>query len=673
MTMDAASWMDEVMTDASWARRVAGALLGDPTAADDALQDAWVKSGGTRLDNQRGWVRTVVANALRDRRRGEQRRRKREEAAMLPAAAISPEELLGRLEVHKTLARLVTDLDEPARQVVLLHYFEGLSLVQIASMMGAPPGTVRWRLMTALERLRERLEKRYGDERRDWRAVLSPLLAPPTTAAPVSPAPNAAPVAQTPNAAPARPAAGRGRLWAGAVAAAVVATAIGVALRRSPATRPAREAASAAGEEPPRSGGRPPMPRGPRARPVALAATALPVPCPQEEATRTRDLEAARNALDYYLSPKAIWSDAGDGPNLRAKVAIEPVVGRVLDDRGAPAQGRSLECRATSCLATVIEPWPPTPSWVNHQPSDAAARALDERARTVQLTGPERKPRPDGSAYAETTLWIRLNDPSGAPARAAPPPFPSSLLPSGGIAAPDSVAGRARTEECRARLAELDRGVETLRRRAVREVAAEVLYDRERRDPALTGKLQQKVDGALARAATNDSLVQLAVDCRGVVCQIAPPQGARIPEQLVRDVVAEIASSYEIERGSFSNRNGRLSAPGYLVLSPRGAGREGKGVLKTFLMRLHDEVEDCRQRFTAVGSLTARFVLPGTGEVNDDGIPARISFRLSGPAAGSPLAACLQERIAAAAAGFTVPPGVSRADASKTIDLKENP
>ena len=67
MTIDAASWMQEVMCDASWTRRLAGALLGDKGAADDAFQEAWLKTAKAArpvLDNRRGWVRAIVANTL---------------------------------------------------------------------------------------------------------------------------------------------------------------------------------------------------------------------------------------------------------------------------------------------------------------------------------------------------------------------------------------------------------------------------------------------------------------------------------------------------------------------------------------------------------------------------------------------------------------------------------
>ena len=178
-TAQARDWMNDLMADAAWTRRLATSLLGDPDAAEDARQDAWLKTRGQRtrdLDNPRGWVRTVFANALRSQRRAQLRRRSREQVALaVSEAAPSPEELLGRLEVQKTLATLVTGLEEPGRQMVLLHYYEGLTSVQIAAATGAPAGTVRWRLKAALAELRTQLERHYGPRERDWRLALLPL------------------------------------------------------------------------------------------------------------------------------------------------------------------------------------------------------------------------------------------------------------------------------------------------------------------------------------------------------------------------------------------------------------------------------------------------------------------------------------------------------------------
>jgi RNA polymerase sigma factor (sigma-70 family) len=665
MNTDTASWMEQAMGDAAWTRRLAGALLGDPGAADDALQEVWLKTEGAvdgAVGDRRGWLRTVVANSLRDRRRSERRRQARERTVPAPAAGLSPEELVGKLEVHRVLVALLAELAEPARQVVLLHYFEGVPLVEIARITGAPAGTVRWRLKTALEELRGRLDRRYGEEKRDWRAMLAPLL--PMAAG--APAPGANP-ARSPDA-PAgesRPGPQRGVWLAVITSVAVVVLLSSLALRSSRRRSEEREALAA--PVPAAPGGPAGRGRGPGGtRPVALAAAAVAAPCPEQIAARTRDLEAARHALAYHLSPQAVWTDASEAANPAARAALWPLVQRALDERGAPVLGRTFECKATACLATVVEEWPPTPPWVHKKVSEATDRALAARARVMTLDGPARRARPDGSVGAETKLWLRLNDPGGAPADAVAPSLPPAILPSGRLAR-DEGNDRARTEECRARLAELDRGADDLRRQALRYVTGAVLYANEAPDGSLTARLQAELDRKLASAG-----VKLAVDCHGPVCQLAPRPGERPPGDAVKEAVVGLADGWDLERVDFSTRNGRFERAGYLVLVPRpGDGRDGEVLLKAFAAKLmHDpHMNGCRERLPATGALTIHFMLPAAGQPNDDGVQGRISFRLSGPGADTPFAACLREQLAAAVARVTLPDGVRGGEMSKTIDL----
>ena len=46
------------------------------------------------------------------------------------------------------------ELDEPYRTTLLLRYGEMLSSVEIARRQQVPAGTVRWRLKSAVDRLR---------------------------------------------------------------------------------------------------------------------------------------------------------------------------------------------------------------------------------------------------------------------------------------------------------------------------------------------------------------------------------------------------------------------------------------------------------------------------------------------------------------------------------------
>lgn len=62
--------------------------------------------------------------------------------------------------------RLVADLTEPYRSTILLRYSEGMEPTEIARKLGLPPGTVRWRLKRAMDRLRAEIERGMAQPRR---------------------------------------------------------------------------------------------------------------------------------------------------------------------------------------------------------------------------------------------------------------------------------------------------------------------------------------------------------------------------------------------------------------------------------------------------------------------------------------------------------------------------
>jgi len=76
-------------------------------------------------------------------------------------------------------------LDEPFRTVVLLRFFDDLAPRAIARQLGVPLATVHSRLQRGLARLRERLDRRPGCERRAWVAMLLSFLSPPSSPSPL--------------------------------------------------------------------------------------------------------------------------------------------------------------------------------------------------------------------------------------------------------------------------------------------------------------------------------------------------------------------------------------------------------------------------------------------------------------------------------------------------------
>lgn len=173
--------LDELAAETTWLRRLARSLVRDSAAAEDLVQDAYVVAAMHAPDDGRPlrpWLVRVLINLTRMRVRGAHHRRAREHTvAELAAAPATPAELVGRLEVHRLLAGLVLELAPGAREVVLLHYVEGLSSIEIANRLGLAAGTVRWRLKQAIDELRERLDHR--EPNRAWLPALAAFAGPP--------------------------------------------------------------------------------------------------------------------------------------------------------------------------------------------------------------------------------------------------------------------------------------------------------------------------------------------------------------------------------------------------------------------------------------------------------------------------------------------------------------
>jgi RNA polymerase sigma-70 factor (ECF subfamily) len=129
------------------AYRLAFSVLGDAEAAQDAAQDACVTMyraiGSLRSSASfRVWLYRIVVRAAM-----EQQRR-----SALPA--IEPAIPSGDPDQTIDVWRALDALAPKLRAVVVLRYFEGLNSREIASVLRVPDGTVRFRLASAMRRLR---------------------------------------------------------------------------------------------------------------------------------------------------------------------------------------------------------------------------------------------------------------------------------------------------------------------------------------------------------------------------------------------------------------------------------------------------------------------------------------------------------------------------------------
>lgn len=152
---------DKLISDLEWLSRLARRLVSDPDLADDACQEAWLlasrNAGGAGLDRRSlvGFLRSYVWRA----RRSSQRRKAREAQVARPDRLPSTEELLLIGERQQELWRHLSELPEPYRSTLLLHFQQGIAVSALAKRKGVPVDTLRWRLRRGLQLLKESLER----------------------------------------------------------------------------------------------------------------------------------------------------------------------------------------------------------------------------------------------------------------------------------------------------------------------------------------------------------------------------------------------------------------------------------------------------------------------------------------------------------------------------------
>ena len=144
-------------------------ILGDPRAAEDATQEAFLSiwRSGARYDPLRGSVRNWIFGVTRNRaidavRRSSAKRRPKlvMDASKLiedqPAAEGTEAEAIRRETAHEVRSRL-DELPGEQTQVIELAYFGGFTHSEIAEMLQLPIGTIKGRIRLGLEKIRANL------------------------------------------------------------------------------------------------------------------------------------------------------------------------------------------------------------------------------------------------------------------------------------------------------------------------------------------------------------------------------------------------------------------------------------------------------------------------------------------------------------------------------------
>jgi RNA polymerase sigma-70 factor (ECF subfamily) len=158
-------WTLREVFDLSYRRLVVQlyAVVGDAGEAEDLVQDAFVRASASgsrfmRVENPEAWLRRTAINLHRNRWR------KLRNFARIRPQLETPHDLPG-LDEHLVVVDALRRLPEAQREVLALHYLADLPVLEIASALGVPEGTVKSRLMRGREALAALLgDEEHGDE-----------------------------------------------------------------------------------------------------------------------------------------------------------------------------------------------------------------------------------------------------------------------------------------------------------------------------------------------------------------------------------------------------------------------------------------------------------------------------------------------------------------------------
>lgn len=144
---------------------------GDRALAEDLVQETFVRLM-KQASYQAGrpfkpWLYTIATNLARDHFRSPASRQiesiEAEGHRELPDPSHGPEAASQSADQGAVVAEAIRQLGPEYRTVLLLRYYQNLSLHEIAAVLNLPPGTVKSRLSVGTRRLRDLLTARKGE------------------------------------------------------------------------------------------------------------------------------------------------------------------------------------------------------------------------------------------------------------------------------------------------------------------------------------------------------------------------------------------------------------------------------------------------------------------------------------------------------------------------------
>jgi RNA polymerase sigma-70 factor (ECF subfamily) len=142
-----------------------GLLGGSSSMACDAVQETWMRviryghsfNGSSSLKT---WLYRIAINRCRDLAAKEKTRGARGASRAPAPEGDEPDACVIRQERNDALRDAVGRLTTPKREILLLCYHEAMTHEQAAEILEIPVGTLKSRLHTALNELREELTRK---------------------------------------------------------------------------------------------------------------------------------------------------------------------------------------------------------------------------------------------------------------------------------------------------------------------------------------------------------------------------------------------------------------------------------------------------------------------------------------------------------------------------------
>lgn len=152
--------------------RTAYLITGDHQMAEDATQEAFLKAF-VKLDSLReiekfgSWVAVIASNyaidLLRKKKRMVLSDKISQHADENPG--ISPQESWEKAELSQEVREALFLLEPEEREILVLKYFNELSIKEISTITDTPTGTIKSRLFRARQKVKNLLQPEKNNER----------------------------------------------------------------------------------------------------------------------------------------------------------------------------------------------------------------------------------------------------------------------------------------------------------------------------------------------------------------------------------------------------------------------------------------------------------------------------------------------------------------------------